>query len=61
VESFDAMINKNDSGIAAIGGLEDGKISVTLAADHRLINGYEAALFMRDLKQEVQNPLRFKE
>jgi len=61
VERFDAMINKNDSAIAAIGGLEDGKISVTLSADHRLINGYEAALFMRDLKQEVQNPLNFKE
>jgi len=26
-----------------------------------LINGYEAALFMRDLKQEVQNPLNFKD
>jgi len=61
VERFDAMINKNDAGIAAIGGLKDGQISVTLTADHRLINGYEAALFMRDLKQEVQNPLQFKD
>ena len=61
VESFDAMINKNDSGVVAIGGLKDGQISVTLSADHRLINGYEAALFMRDVKQEVQNPLQFKD
>ena len=61
VERFDAMINKNDAAIVAIGGLDDGKISVTLTADHRLINGYEAALFMRDLKQEVQNPLNFKD
>jgi len=60
VERFDAMINKNDSATVAIGGLEDGKISVTLTADHRLINGYAAALFMRDFKQEVQNPLNFK-
>ncbi|GAB6034302.1 dihydrolipoamide acetyltransferase family protein [Galenea microaerophila] len=61
VESFDAMINKNDSGIAAIGGLIDNKISVTLTIDHRLINGYEAALFMRDLKNEVLNPQNFEE
>ena len=59
VERFDAMINKNDSAIAAIGGLDEGKISVTLTADHRLINGYEAALFMRDVKQEAKNPLNF--
>jgi len=61
VERFDAMINKNDAAIVAIGGLEEEKISVTLTADHRLINGYEATLFMRDLKQAVQNPLHFKE
>lgn len=60
VERFDAMINKDDAAIVAIGGLEEGMLSVTLTADHRLINGYEAALFMRDLKQEVQNPLNFK-
>lgn len=61
VESFDAMINKNDSATVAIGGLENEKISVTLTADHRLINGYEAALFMRDLKQAVQDSLNFKD
>ncbi|MEN4046124.1 MULTISPECIES: dihydrolipoamide acetyltransferase family protein [Sulfurimonas] len=61
VESFDAMINKNDSGIAAVGSLQDGKISLTLSADHRVINGYEAALFMQDLKKEAQNPLQFKD
>lgn len=60
VERFDAMINKEDAAIVAIGAIKEGKISVTLTADHRLINGYEAALFMRDFKQEVQNPLNFK-
>ncbi len=61
VERFDAMINKDDSAISAIGSAVDGKISVTLSADHRLINGYEAALFMQDVKKEAQNPLLFKE
>jgi len=61
VDSFDAMINKEDAAIVAIGALNEGRISVTLTVDHRLINGYEAALFMRDVKKEVQNPLNFKD
>jgi len=61
VSRFDAMINRDESGIVAIGGISDGKISVTLTADHRLINGYEAALFMADVKKEASEPLNFKE
>ncbi|WP_457748838.1 dihydrolipoamide acetyltransferase family protein [Sulfurimonas sp.] len=61
VERFDAMINKEDSAIAAIGTRKDDEIAVTLTIDHRLINGYEAALFMRDVKKEIQNSLNFKD
>ena len=61
VARFDAMINKDESGIIAVGGIQDGQISVTLTADHRVINGYEAALFMRDIKKEASEPLNFKE
>ncbi|HFB53792.1 MAG TPA: 2-oxo acid dehydrogenase subunit E2 [Sulfurimonas autotrophica] len=61
VARFDAMINKDESGIVAVGGIKDGQISVTLTADHRVINGYEAALFMRDIKKEASEPLNFKE
>jgi pyruvate dehydrogenase E2 component (dihydrolipoamide acetyltransferase) len=61
VEHFDAMINKEDAAIVAVGRVEDAKIAITLTADHRLINGYEAALFMQDVKKEAQNPLNFKE
>ncbi len=61
VARFDAMINKDESAIVAVGGMSDGKISVTLTADHRLINGYEAALFMADVKKEASEPLNFKE
>ena len=59
VERFDAMINKEDTAIAAIGTLKDDKISVTLTIDHRLVNGYEAALFMHDVKKEVVNSLNY--
>ncbi len=61
VERFDAMINKDDAAIMAVGAINNGKISLTLTADHRLINGYEAALFMRDIKKELQNTLNFKD
>jgi pyruvate/2-oxoglutarate dehydrogenase complex dihydrolipoamide acyltransferase (E2) component len=54
------MINKDDAAIVAIGAINESKIAVTLTADHRLINGYEAGLFMRDVKKEAQNPLNFK-
>ena len=61
VARFDAMINKDESAIVAVGGITDVKISVTLTADHRLINGYEAALFIADVKKEASEPLNFKE
>lgn len=60
VERFDAMLNKNDAAIIAVGTSIEGKISLTLTADHSLINGYEAALFMKDVKEEAKNPLNFK-
>jgi pyruvate dehydrogenase E2 component (dihydrolipoamide acetyltransferase) len=61
IERFDAMINRDESAILAVGALKNGKIALTLTADHRLVNGYEAALFMQDLKKELQSPLNFKE
>ena len=51
IDRFSAMINKNDSGIIAIGSLIENKIRATFTFDHRIVNGYEAALFVRDLKQ----------
>jgi pyruvate dehydrogenase E2 component (dihydrolipoamide acetyltransferase) len=60
VKQFDAMINKEDTAIAAIGALVENQIAITLTIDHRLVNGYEAALFMQDIKKEFQNSLNFK-
>ncbi len=61
IAQFDAMINRDDCGIAAIGSEQDGKISVTLTVDHRIVNGYQAALFMQALKNLAKDPQSFKE
>jgi len=50
IKRFSAMINKNDSGIVAVGSLIENKIKVTFTFDHRIVNGYEAALFVKELK-----------
>ena len=61
IERFDAMINRHDSAIAAIGRGEEKRMSITLTLDHRLINGYQAAEFMQTLKKLAQDATLFKE
>ena len=61
IERFDAMINKNDAAIAAIGATLKGRISMTLTIDHRFINGYEAAQFVQALKAAALDTTLFKE
>jgi len=61
IERFDAMINGNDCGIAAIGAEKEGKISVTLTLDHRIVNGWQGAVFMQTLKSLAKDTLFFKE
>jgi len=51
IREFDAMINKDDSGIAAIGSENGGKVAVTLTIVHRIINGFQSAEFMQRLKR----------
>ena len=60
IERFDAMINANDSGIAAVGCEIDGFISVTLTLDHRIVNGYQAAEFMQTLKKLAVDETTFR-
>jgi pyruvate dehydrogenase E2 component (dihydrolipoamide acetyltransferase) len=70
IESFTAIINPGQSAILAIGAVQDEIIPVngeavilpmmhmTLSADHRVIDGAVAAQFLRDLKDNLENPLR---
>ncbi|MEN8241720.1 MAG: dihydrolipoamide acetyltransferase family protein [Chloroflexota bacterium] len=69
VEQFEAIINPPEAAILAIGGtqaqavpLDDGQIvsrpimSITLSADHRIVDGAVAARFVADLKSTFENP-----
>ena len=55
VKQFSALINSNDTGIAAFGSLINGKIEVTFTLDHRILNGVEGAKFINNLKKEIKN------
>lgn len=68
VSSFVAVINPPQGAILATGGIEDkpvvknneivpGKImTLTLSSDHRVIDGADAAKFLKTLKQFLENP-----
>jgi len=68
VDHFTAIINPPQAAILAVGaGLEkpvvrDGKIvvgqemSITLSADHRVVDGASAAQFLQTLKELLENP-----
>ena len=60
IARFDALVNRNDTGIAAIGSETQGQISVTLTIDHRFINGWQAAEFMQTIKRLAEDPEFFQ-
>src|ERR1700716_2940451 len=69
VDQFTAIINPPDSGILAIGSIEDrpvvkdgqvvpGKrMRVTLSVDHRVFYGVTAAQFLQEVKRRLQSPM----
>lgn len=68
VRDFTAIINPPQAAILSIGGIQDkpvvkngqvvpGKrISVTLGADHRVIDGVDSAKFLQTLQKFLENP-----
>jgi pyruvate dehydrogenase E2 component (dihydrolipoamide acetyltransferase) len=68
VDQFNAIINPPNAAILAVGAaikkpvVEDGQIVVgsemnaTLSADHRVVDGATAAIFMQSLKQILETP-----
>ncbi|QEK39117.1 dihydrolipoamide acetyltransferase family protein [Candidatus Nesciobacter abundans] len=58
IESFDAVINPPQGAILAVGSGLNNRINLSLSIDHRIIDGYDAALFLRELKQNIENPIR---
>ncbi len=71
IEQFTANINLPESAILAVGAIIDkpaaidGELvirplmNVTLTYDHRIIDGAEAAKFLRTLKRFIEDPIDF--
>jgi pyruvate dehydrogenase E2 component (dihydrolipoamide acetyltransferase) len=69
VDQFTAIINPPDSGILAVGSIEDkpvvkdGQVAVgkrmrvTLSVDHRVFYGVTAAQFLQEVKRLLQSPM----
>ena len=69
IDQFTAIINPPESGILAIGALEDTpvvvdgalavrkRMRVTMSCDHRVIDGAVGARFLLDLRRMLENPL----
>lgn len=70
VDHFTAVINPPEAAILAVGAateepvIRDGQlagrpaIKLTLSIDHRVLDGASAAAFLRDLKDNLEEPLR---
>jgi pyruvate dehydrogenase E2 component (dihydrolipoamide acetyltransferase) len=68
IDSFSAIIIPPQAGILAVGGIADrvvaidGKaairpmMTVTLSCDHRVIDGAQAALFLKELAESIADP-----
>jgi 2-oxoisovalerate dehydrogenase E2 component (dihydrolipoyl transacylase) len=64
------VINRPEVAIVAVNKLEEkpvvvgGKVEIrkrmnlSLSCDHRVVDGWDAANFMQDLKKAIENPLR---
>ncbi|HYL20280.1 MAG TPA: dihydrolipoamide acetyltransferase family protein [Gemmatimonadales bacterium] len=69
IDQFTAVINPPEAGILAIGSIVqkpvvvDGRLEprrrmrVTMSCDHRVIDGATGAVFLKTLKQMLENPL----
>jgi pyruvate dehydrogenase E2 component (dihydrolipoamide acetyltransferase) len=69
VDQFTAIINPPDSGILAVGSIEDKAIvkdgqivpgkrmRVTMSVDHRVFYGVTAAQFLQEVKRLLQSPM----
>jgi pyruvate dehydrogenase E2 component (dihydrolipoamide acetyltransferase) len=69
VDNFSAIIYPNQAAVLAVAAISDavvvreGRIvparmmQATLSADHRLVDGTDAARFLSDLKKVLENPL----
>ncbi len=62
VESFTAIINPPQSCILAVGSIQSAgdsqKCKVTASFDHRVVDGFVGAQWIKELKRVIEDPLR---
>ena len=56
VAQFDAIPTPGTAAILAIAAAGDDGMPLTITADHRVVNGAEAAMFLNSLKEVMENP-----
>ena len=56
VTQFDAILTPGMAGILAIAANGEQGMPMTITADHRVVNGAEAATYMKSLKQHIEAP-----
>ncbi len=56
ISQFDAIVTPGTAAIIAIAGNSPEGMPITITADHRVVNGAEAALFLKDLKKAIEHP-----
>jgi dihydrolipoamide dehydrogenase len=56
VEHFDAIVTPGTAAIIAIAANGPEGMPITITADHRVVNGAEAAAFLTQLKKIMENP-----
>jgi pyruvate dehydrogenase E2 component (dihydrolipoamide acetyltransferase) len=56
VRRFNALVIPPQVAILAIGSLEDDEIALTLSVDHRVVDGAPAALFLGQIRAQLENP-----
>jgi len=56
IESFTAVINPPQAAILAVGGIDGGRMALTLTCDHRILYGADAARFLARVRELLENP-----
>ncbi|WP_291512172.1 FAD-dependent oxidoreductase [Acidithiobacillus sp.] len=56
VSQFDAIVTPGTAAILAVAATGPEGMPVTITADHRVVNGADAAAFLKDLKELVEAP-----
>lgn len=56
IDSFMPIINPPQAAILGVGGSIEGQMKLTLAADHRVVDGADAARFLATLKKFLESP-----